>query len=203
MRYLLVDVDTQVDFMAPKGALYVPGAAALAGNLAALVTAAREAGVPHFATLDTHTLDDPEFEAYGFPAHCVAGTAGHAKIAATRQEAALELTGEHAYAAAAREQIFPKATFDVYSNPAFARAVAARQPDEAIVCGVATDYCVKAAALGLRAQNVAVALVTDAIAAVTPETGAAALAEMQAAGVRLVTTAEAVALMAKAVAHVA
>jgi nicotinamidase-related amidase len=202
MRYLLVDVDTQVDFMAPKGALYVPGAAALSGNLAALVAAARAHGVPHFATLDTHTLDDPEFAAYGFPAHCVAGTTGHAKIAATRQEAAIALAGME-LAPAARELAFPKATFDVYTTPAFARAVAAVRPDEAIVCGVATDYCVKAAVMGLLAQGVKVALVTDAIAAVTPETGAAALVEMHAAGARTLTTAEAVALLAKAVANVA
>ncbi|MDB5098016.1 MAG: isochorismatase hydrolase [Cyanobacteria bacterium RYN_339] len=203
MRYLLVDVDTQVDFMAPKGALYVPGAAALAGNLAALVTAARDAGVPHFATVDTHTLDDPEFAAYGFPAHCVAGTTGHGKITATRQEAPLLVDGSFSYAPEGRELAFPKATFDVYTNPAFPRAVEARRPDEAIVCGVATDYCVKAAVLGLLAQGVKVALVADAIAAVTPETGATALAEMQAAGARLVTTAQAVALLAKVVAHVA
>lgn len=202
MRYLLVDVDTQIDFMAPKGALYVPGAAALAPNLATLVTAAREAGVPHYATLDTHTLDDPEFAAYGFPAHCVAGTTGHAKIAATRQAAPLVLE-DQALAPAARELAFPKATFDVYTNPAFARAVAALAPDTAIVCGVATDYCVKAAVRGLLAQGVKVALVGDAIAAVTPETGAEALAELQAAGAKLVTTAEAVAALKQAVAHVA
>jgi nicotinamidase/pyrazinamidase len=199
MRTVLVDVDTQVDFMAPKGALYVPGAAALAPNLGKLVAAARDAGVPHLATLDSHTLDDPEFEAFGFPAHCVVGTTGHAKILETRQErpVARFLVGE-------RELCFAKATFDVYTNPAFAAAVDALKPELAIVCGVATDYCVKAAVLGLVKQGVTVALVTDAIAAVTPEGGAQTLAELEALGVRLVDTAAALGLLGrKAVSHVA
>lgn len=186
-RPILVDVDTQADFMGATGALYVPGAEAIAPRLAAVVAAARAAGVPHLATLDTHTPDDPEFAAYGFPAHCVAGTPGWAKIAET----------------AGPTQAFEKATFDVFTNPAFPAAVRALDPSVAVVVGVATDYCVKAAVLGLRAMGVAVVLVDDAIAAVTPETGAAALAEMTAAGAATMTTAEVVAALAKEVAHVA
>lgn len=186
-RPILVDVDTQADFMCATGALYVPGAEAIAPRLAEVVAAAREARVPHLATLDTHTPDDPEFAAYGFPPHCVAGTPGWAKIAET----------------ATATQAFEKATFDVFTNPAFAAAVRALDPTVAVVVGVATDYCVKAAVMGLRAMGVPVVLVADAIAAVTPETGAAALAEMQAAGATLATTAEVVAKLAKEVAHVA
>lgn len=188
-RAILVDVDTQLDFMAPDGALYVPGAETLAPVLAALVASARANGVPHLATLDTHTPDDPEFAAYGFPPHCVAGTPGHAQIDATRL-----VPGELA---------FTKAAFDVFTNPAFERAVAELAPEVAVVCGVATDYCVKAAALGLCRMGLAVWLVEEAIAPVSPDTGAAALAEMQAAGIRLVTATEAQALFAREVAHVA
>ena len=141
---ILVDVDTQHDFMDPAGALYVPGAERLVDNLAAIVAAAHAHGVPHLATLDTHTPDDPEFAAYGFPAHCVAGTPGHAKLAVT-----------------AGARVFPKATFDVYTNPAFAEAVAGLAPETALVVGVATDYCVKAAALGLLGQGVAVLLISS------------------------------------------
>lgn len=202
MRTILVDVDTQVDFMAPKGALYVPGAAALAPNLGRLVAAARAAGVPHLATLDTHTLDDPEFAAYGFPAHCVKGTTGHAKILETRQQNPLVLE-QGRPVAGERELCFAKATFDVFTNPAFAAAVTELKPGLAIVCGVATDYCVKAAVLGLVRLGVPVALVTDAIAAVTPEGGAETLAELAGLGVRLLDTRAALALLAKEVGHVA
>ncbi len=62
----------------------------------------------------------------------------------------------------------------------------ARIDVEAVVFGVATDFCVKAAALGLRQRGFDVAVVTDAIAAITPEGEAAALAEMTHAGCKLI-----------------
>lgn len=179
-RPVLIDVDTQRDFMRPDGALYVPHAEALEPTLARLIAACRQAGVPHFATLDTHTPDDPEFAAFGFPPHCVAGSAGWAKVAAT--------TGA--------TRTFEKAAFDAFTNPAFGPAVADLAPTAAIVVGVATDYCVKAAVLGLRAMGVPVLLLEDAIAPVAADTGAAALVEMQAAGARLVSAAEVLAGLA-------
>ena len=57
-----------------------------------------------------------------------------------------------------------------------------------VVYGVATEYCVRAAVLGLLRRGRSVALVEDAIRAVDPAQGEAALREMQAAGARLVLT---------------
>jgi nicotinamidase/pyrazinamidase len=57
-----------------------------------------------------------------------------------------------------------------------------------VVYGVAADYCVKAAVLGLRSRGCRVEVVEDAIAPVDPKTGDLALAEMRAAGAELVDT---------------
>lgn len=205
VRPILVDVDTQLDFMCETGALYVPGAEAIVPHLTAVVQAARAAGIPHLSTLDTHTPDDPEFAAYGFPPHCVMGTAGWMKIAATRPVEGAIVTRPEQIGQGARETVFTKATFDVFTNPLFAPAVRALDPGVAIVVGVAADYCVKAAVLGLRALGVPVMIVEDAIAAVTPETGAQAIAEMRAAGVTFARTADVVAMLAgkQEAAHVA
>jgi nicotinamidase/pyrazinamidase len=64
------DIDTQVDFMLPHGALYVPGAEALIPNLVRLMSLARERDILVISP-PTPTPDDP-----GCPlaAHCVAGT---------------------------------------------------------------------------------------------------------------------------------
>lgn len=201
-RFILVDVDTQIDFMEPNGALYVPGAEGLGDRLRALVAFAAELGAPHLATMDTHTPDDPEFAAFNFPPHCVKGTAGWAKVEATRAVAPTLVLGPEAFGLG-RESLFLKDTFDIFTNPLFAGALAHHQPEVALVCGVATDYCVKAAVMGLLAAGVSVILATDAIAAVTPETGEAALAEMAAAGARLMRTDEAIATLRREVAHVA
>lgn len=58
------------------------------------------------------------------------------------------------------------------------------------VYGIATDYCVRAAALELRKRGHEVVLVTDAIAGVAPETTEKALGEMRAAGIATKTTRE-------------
>ena len=82
------DVDTQVDFMVPDGKLYVPDAAAITPNLERLTRRAREHGIPRVASVDDHTLLDPEISdtpdfRETFPAHCLRGTEGQKKIPAT------------------------------------------------------------------------------------------------------------------------
>lgn len=198
---ILLDVDTQVDFMAASGALSVPGAEALLPRLGALVLAAQAAGVPHWATTDTHTEGDPEFAAYGFPAHCVAGSPGWRRVAATAQQepvvVALDGTGVEGVVGAMAVD-FRKASFDVGENPGFARALGLAGVEEAYVVGVATEYCVRAACLSLVAAGVRVWVVTDAVAAVEGGAGAAALAELSAKGVRTCRSGEAKAAWARA-----
>jgi nicotinamidase/pyrazinamidase len=60
------------------------------------------------------------------------------------------------------------------------------------VCGLATDFCVKFTAFDAIAEGFRVHLITDACRGIDLPSGnvAAALAEMQAAGVRLVTSQE-------------
>ena len=63
----------------------------------------------------------------------------------------------------------------------------AREVERVVVCGLATDYCVKATAIDAARLGFETSLVTDAIAAVDlqPGDGERAIAEMQAAGVAL------------------
>ncbi len=92
--------------------------------------------------------------------------------------------------------LFEKEVYSMFANPSAEPLIDAllerrglrRESVEATVFGVATDYCVEAAALGLIERGFAVAVVTDAIAAVEREGGRKALAKMAAAGCRLITT---------------
>lgn len=187
---VFVDVDTQFDFMDPSGALYVPGAESLVPNLERLMAYAQERGIPVLASVDAHRDDDPEFNL--FPPHCVAGTPGQAKIAATLHPAAVTLPNQGVLTDVSAQPavVLEKTVFDLFGNPNTDRVLATWQAQHYVVFGVATDYCVKAAALGLRQRRYPVSLVTDAIKPVTPEGEAAALAELEAAGVSFVTTAE-------------
>src|SRR5437016_2908790 len=57
--------------------------------------------------------------------------------------------------------------------------------DHIDVCGIATDYCVRASALDARKNQYQVRVLVNLCAAVKEETGAQALEEMKAAGVQL------------------
>jgi len=86
-------------------------------------------------------------------------------------------------------------TYTLCTIPDAIAALAALRPALAIVVGVATEFCVRAAALGLRSRGIDVAVVLDAVRAVDPAAGERALAEVRAAGGRTIALAEAVRLL--------
>lgn len=187
-----VDVDTQFDFMHPEGNLYVPGAKEIVPNLEKLVYFARTREIPLIASADAHTVDDPEFKL--FPLHCVKGEPGQQKIDATTVKGALcvGIQPQKLDMDPVNAVVVEKTVFDMFANPNIDQVLETTAAKEYIVFGVATDYCVKAAALGLRRRGYDVEVVTDAVRPVTEEGGRQALAEMQAAGIRFTTTAEVV-----------
>ncbi|MBF2055356.1 MAG: cysteine hydrolase [Candidatus Sericytochromatia bacterium] len=171
---IFIDIDTQHDFCHPKGNLYVPGAESLTPVLQKLISHAVQHGIPILASADAHAPDDPEFNQ--FPAHCVRGTAGQAKIDATTVADALVIAPETAAQTIVQQLqqhdlqavVLEKQAFDVFANPHTDTVLQASGAETAVVFGVATDYCVRAAVLGLKARKLKVIVVEDAIKAVTP-----------------------------------
>jgi len=189
------DVDTQRDFMSPAGALYVPGARMVSGNIRRLVAHAAGKGIRLFSTVDAHAVEDPEFE--DFPPHCVVGSWGQEKIGGTLLRDRIAVRGEpklrkRAIATVLERQqvILESATISVFTNPNVMPVLRASGCTRFVVFGVATDYCVRAAALGLLKNGFRVHLVTDAIRGITPAGADAALAEIRQAGGRLRTTSQ-------------
>jgi len=202
---ILWDVDTQVDFMLPEGKLYVPGAEETIPAMEWLVSAARAAGVVHVASADDHELTDPEIsDAPDFldtyPPHCLRGTRGAAKIAATEQSDPLPLSLAPypprlvpGLVRGRRELLLLKKSFDVFTNPNAEALLAALDPDEIVVFGVATDVCDDAAIRGFLARGRAVSFVEDAARGLSEERVAACTAEWRERGVRFTTVGEVVA----------
>lgn len=81
-RRILVDVDTQHDFVDPTGALYVPAEPHVREVIAATLSEAQAAGDPIIGSVDSHAYDAWEFAANGgpFPPHCVKGTPGWLRV---------------------------------------------------------------------------------------------------------------------------
>jgi nicotinamidase/pyrazinamidase len=212
---IYIDVDTQYDFCDPKGALYVRGAEVAARTCASLVRHAALRGETILGSVDSHTHDAWEFatndnrgpngEKPNFPPHCVKGTAGWLKMPETLPErfafVAVDASEPHV-PARCQAVYFEKEVYSLFANPNAAKwleRVARGERVDFVVFGVATDYCVRAAALGLlewaRQQGGAVAestvtVVRDAIAGVAPESTTSALDEMTRAGVRFATASD-------------
>jgi nicotinamidase/pyrazinamidase len=184
------DVDTQRDFMLPSGALYVPGAERLIPKLRRIFEFARANDVTVLSSVDAHTENDPEFKQ--FPRHCVKGTEGQRKLEETLLPHAIVLENKPIdrnlmdLMKKYRQVVIEKQTLNVFDNPITERLIRALPP-RAIVFGVATEYCVKCEALGLRKLGIKTALLTDAISALSPEGGKEALEEMKQAGVEFVS----------------
>ena len=202
MRALIL-VDLQNDFM-PGGALAVPEGDAVVPIANAL--AAQSAYSHVIATQDWHPAEHGSFAANHvgrrpgeiielgglqqvlWPVHCVQGSAGAAF------HADLDVDG--------LTEVFPKgqdATVDSYSGffdngkrraTGLGDYLKAQGVDEVFVMGLATDYCVKFTALDAAALGFKTSLVADGCRAVNlqPEDGAAAIAEMAAAGIEIVAS---------------
>ncbi|HEX5086121.1 MAG TPA: isochorismatase family protein [Blastocatellia bacterium] len=190
------DVDTQRDFMDSNGALYVPDAEAIRPNVERLLRAAGDRKVTTISSRCAHEPGDPEFEI--FPPHCLDGEPGAERVFAglpglPRREIAVDATADpQAQIQPATHYVVKKKVFDLFSNQWLEglRRKGEFKGESCIVFGVATDYCVRACALGLAQAGARVLLVEDAVRGVAGETTSRTIDEMRAAGVEFTSTDE-------------
>jgi nicotinamidase/pyrazinamidase len=169
---ILIDVDTQIDFLLPAGALYVPGAERLLAVYEEIFRKVRERSIPVLSSVDAHVENDPEFAHW--PPHCVKGTLG-------QQKAPCTLAGE-------QQVVVEKQTLDIFSNPHWETLLARHPGEECVVIGVATDYCVRHAVDGLLDRGRQVAVVTDAIRGIDAAASERLLEGWRARGARLIAS---------------
>ncbi len=182
-------VDPQNDFC-PGGSLPVPDGDAVMPVLNRWTEAARAAGVPIFASRDWHPPRTTHFKEFGgiWPAHCVIGTPG------AQFHAALRLPPETTVVSKGMGE-----TEDAYSafqarddaGTLLAELLQKRGVRHLYVMGLATDYCVKASAIGGIDAGLKVTVVPDGMRAVNlqPDDGAKALGEMRQFGAEVLESA--------------
>ena len=190
MSTVFFDVDTQIDFLYPAGALYVPGAERIIPNIATLNRLAAQRGIPVISTMDAHTENDPEFRSWH--PHCVAGTTGQQKPAVTLLDKRVTVANGPTLpeTAGAQQILLEKQSVDCFTNPNLIPLMTRLGADRYVVYGVVTEICVKNAIFGLLKIRRRVDLVTDAIKELDSTASAKMLAEFTAAGGRCTTVAE-------------
>ena len=187
MKTVFFDVDTQLDFMHPAGALYVPGAEKILEPIATLNRFAGAQEIPLVSTMDAHTENDPEFQEW--PPHCVAGCMGQHKPEATllTRRVVLPNTACEIAPDAAQQILLEKQTFDCFTNVNLARLLEQLGAERYVVYGVVTEICVKLAAWGLLKTGKRVELVTDAVRSLNDAASAEMADAFRAAGGVLTT----------------
>ena len=191
MPRALVIVDVQNDFC-EGGSLAVEGGADVAARI---TTHLAEHGADYdhvVATRDFHVdpgehfdTDEPDFQV-SFPPHCRAETAGasfHPSLDVRRIE--------EVFSKGRNEPAF--SGFDGFAGlrgepsvgPGLDEWLRARNVDAVDVCGLATDFCVRATALDAAEHGFATTVLTDLIAAVDAAATDKVLDELRDAGVSI------------------
>ncbi len=188
MSKALIVVDVQNDFC-EGGTLAVEGGAEVAFRIGARLHAWQQASTDEreyavvVATRDHHIDPGAHFSANpdyvdSWPPHCLVGTEGAAFHPNLDPQPfhAVFLKGEHAAAYSGFEG-------RADDGRPLAQWLRERDVIDVDICGIATDYCVRATALDAQREGFQTRLLSDLVVGVAPETSDAALAEMQAAGV--------------------
>jgi nicotinamidase/pyrazinamidase len=172
MSTVFFDVDTQLDFVLPAGALYGRGGESVIADVARLNRWAASHGVKLISTVDAHAENDPEFA--DWPPHCIAGTLGQRKPESTQMG----------------QIVLSKQSVDCFTVPELPGLLRELGARRAVVYGVYTEICVRHALFGLLARGLEVAMVTDAVRALDEETARRMTEEFVARGGTLTTLAE-------------
>lgn len=177
----LIIVDVQNDFC-EGGSLAVAGGAEVAGRVTELLRARRSEYDLVVATQDwhedpgSHFSSEPNY-AETWPIHCVAGTRG-ADFHPRLDRSLLDAVFQKGRDSAAYSGFEARSEGDELMGDHL-RSVGIGEVD---VVGIATDYCVRATVLDAVKQGFKVRVIGALVAGVAPESSAAAITEMTAAG---------------------
>lgn len=176
----LLVVDPQIDFF-PGGALPVSDGDAILPTVNRALQVFTEAGRPIFVTRDWHPADHCSFSTEGgpWPEHCVKGTAG--------AELHPDLDLPPIFMVVQKATTSDREAYSDFEGTRLDEVLRAQGVERVVVCGLALEYCVRAACLdAVRAGFEAVLLIDGTRAVeVEPGDGDRTLEEMRAAGVEI------------------
>jgi nicotinamidase-related amidase len=158
----LVVGDMQVDFVSPKGRLFVPEARKTIPKILHLISKARRANSPIFFVQDWHRSDDPEFSLW--PPHTVAGTPG-AKVVSQLKPMSVDF-------------FIHKKTYDPFFGTEFSLLLRQKGIRTLVITGTVANICVLHSVGSAYLRGYEVVVPEDAISSLIPFDQAAALRQI-------------------------
>ncbi len=176
----LIIVDVQVDFC-EGGSLPVKGCSSIIPKINEYIKIFVNAGAIIVASRDWHPENHISFTSRGgpWPPHCVKGSKG------AEFHPDLKLPEKVVIISKATEP--DQEAYSAFENTSLHYVLTVRKVRRVFICGIATDYCVKATALDALKLGYETVILTDAIAGVNKQTSDEALTQLLREGAILVT----------------
>lgn len=190
---ILIDLNTQFDFLLPGGAMPVANRSTALPNIRRLMNWARLQEVPIISSLEAHRIGE---SLHGLPPHCIDRSPGQRKLPFTLMPKRILVMGDNTTDLPSdpfrryQQIIFTKRNVDFLSNPKADRLINSIGVDHFIIFGISAAHCVKAMVLGLIAQHNHVVVVTDACGWWSHSDAEHSFRQMDAKGAVLVSTEE-------------
>ncbi len=176
----LLVVDPQIDFF-PGGALPVADGAAILPIVNRAMQVFSNAGLPIFVTRDWHPADHCSFTAQGgpWPEHCVKGTAG--------AELHPDLELPPIFSVVQKATTSEREAYSDFEGTGLDEVLRTQGVERVVVCGLALEYCVRAACLDAVKAGLDAVLLVDGTrpVEVQPGDGDRTLDELRAGGVEI------------------
>jgi len=165
MKTALIVVDVQRDFC-EGGALAVGDTLSLINPLKNFIETLRLQNIPIVFTLDWHPSDHKSFIENGgiWPSHCVQNSEG------------AELMPPLIWQTS--DLIICKGGYSAFDSTRLTNCLHKLGTETVAVCGIATEYCVRATVLDAIREKFKVTILTDLIRSVNPEATSAILNEL-------------------------
>ena len=189
-KRVLIDVDTQRDFLVSSGNACVRNHRRVLANIRRVMAWARSKNVRIISTAEVH----PDDGSNGQVNYCLEGSEGQKKVSYTLMGNRAQFIADGSTDLPVnvlwdyQQVILEKRCTDPFAEPRIERLLTEIKPDEFIVVGSSTDGAVKAMVLGLLQRGNHVSIVVDAIGSQDKKASEMAIRQMQAKGAKLIET---------------
>lgn len=165
-EYVLIDMNTQRDFLDPDGAAPVHNREAVTTGLRKVFATAQQYQVPIVSAVDSHRETEPPHD--GFPKHCIEGTPGQRKLTFTLLQKRIFIEANNNLDLPKnllnnyRQVIFRRRTIDLLDNPKADRLLGGLTDEHLLVFGVGLERSIRRLILCLLARGHKIGFIPEA-----------------------------------------